>query len=68
MDQLKAQLAVVLKYGFWITCSLVLIASLAIWYLTTSKLADENQKQTSKINNAISAGQQRARRIANPAQ
>ncbi len=54
MDQLKAQLAVVLKYGFWITCSLVLIASLAIWYLATSKLADENQKQTSKINSAIS--------------
>ncbi len=53
MDQLKAQLAVVMKYGFWISCSLVLIVSLAIWYLTTSKLADENQKQTTKISSAI---------------
>ena len=53
MDQLKTQLAVVMKYGFWISSGLVLLVSLAIWFLTTSKLADENQKQTSKITSAI---------------
>ena len=53
MDQLKTQLAVVMKYGFWISCSLVLIASVAIWYLATSALGEENQQRTSKINSAI---------------
>ena len=53
MDQLKAQLAVAMKYGFWISCGMVLIVSVAIWYLSTSKLADENQKQTTKISSAI---------------
>ncbi len=54
MDQLKTQLAVVLKYGFWIASSLVLIGSLAVWWLSTSRLAEESASQTSKITNAIS--------------
>ncbi len=54
MDQIKTQLAVVLKYGFWIASALVLLGSLGVWWMTTSKLASESASQTSKINNAIS--------------
>ncbi|MGI9472495.1 MAG: hypothetical protein ACR2NZ_13220 [Rubripirellula sp.] len=54
MDQLKTQLAVAVKYGFWISSALVLLVSLGIWYMTTSSLDDENQKQTQKINSSIS--------------
>lgn len=53
MDQLKTQLALAIKYGFWISCGLVVLVSVAIWYLTTSKLTDQNKSQTSKINSAI---------------
>lgn len=54
MDQLKAQLAVAIKYGFWIGSAFVLLTSLGVWYWTTSKLATESAAQTSKIKNAIS--------------
>ena len=53
MDQLKTQLAVVVKYGFWISSALVLLVSLGIWFMTTSSLDDENQKQTQKITSSI---------------
>ena len=53
MDQLKTQLAVVAKYGFWISSALVLLVSLGIWFMTTSALEDENEKQTQKITNSI---------------
>lgn len=54
MDQLKAQLAVAIKYGFWIGSAFVLLTSLGVWYWTTSKLASESAAQTSKIKSAIS--------------
>jgi hypothetical protein len=54
MDQLKAQLAVAIKYGFWIGSAVVLLGSLGVWYMTTSKLAAESAAQTSKIKSAIS--------------
>ncbi|MEM8669549.1 MAG: hypothetical protein AAGG48_18630 [Planctomycetota bacterium] len=49
MDQVKAQLAVVMKYGFWISSVIVLIGSVAIWYLTTGTLTEESDSQASKI-------------------
>ncbi|MCP4886490.1 MAG: hypothetical protein GY904_07740, partial [Planctomycetaceae bacterium] len=53
MDQVKAQLAVVMKYGFWISSVIVLIGSVVIWYLTTSKLSDEYDSQSGKIKTAV---------------
>jgi hypothetical protein len=55
MDQLKQQLAIVLKYGFWIGSSIVLLGSLLTWYLSTSTLSKENESQTSKLNGAVSS-------------
>lgn len=54
MDQVKAQLAVAMKYGFWIGTSIIFLASLGVWFMTTSKLAEESAAQTSAINGAIS--------------
>ena len=53
MDQLKTQLAVVGKHGFWISSVLVLLVSLGIWFLSTSELQKENASQTSKIEGKI---------------
>ena len=53
MDQVKAQLAVVMKYGFWISSVIVLIGSVVIWYLTTSKLSEEYTDQSGKIKSAV---------------
>ncbi|MCG8651652.1 MAG: hypothetical protein MI861_17560 [Pirellulales bacterium] len=50
MDQLKKQLAVVFQHGFWICSAIVLLGSLAVWYLTTSKLTDEHTSRTNKLN------------------
>ncbi len=55
MDQLKQQLAVVLKYGFWIGSAIVLLGSLGAWYMTTSKLATESESQTSKLEQSYQA-------------
>ena len=55
MDQIKTHLAVVLKYGFWIGCVLVLLGSLGVWWMTTSDLAKQNETQTGKIKTAISS-------------
>ncbi|MGB7329208.1 MAG: hypothetical protein WBD31_30280 [Rubripirellula sp.] len=54
MDKIKEQLAVAMKYGFWIGSAVVFLGSLGVWFMTTSKLSDENASQTSKINQAIS--------------
>ncbi|MDA9777568.1 hypothetical protein N9D38_03945 [Rubripirellula sp.] len=54
MDQLKAQLAVVSKYGFWISTSLVLLSTVGIWFMSTTDLEKQNKDQTIKINSAIS--------------
>ena len=54
MDQLKTQLAVVFKHGFWISTVLVLLSTVGVWYMSTSALEKENDSQTSKINSAIS--------------
>lgn len=54
MSQLKAQLAVVLKYGFWIGTAVVLLVSVAMWYLSTDKLIAEYNSNESKIKSDVS--------------
>ncbi|KAA1261632.1 hypothetical protein LF1_41870 [Rubripirellula obstinata] len=54
MDQLKEYFAVAVKYGFWIGCGTVFLLSLVFWYLSTSTLATEAEKQTSSIKASIS--------------
>ena len=54
MDQLKTQLAVVAKHGFWIASVIVLLGSLYMWYATTSTLAKEADAQTRKVETAFS--------------
>ncbi len=53
MDQIKTQLAVALKYGFWIGSVLVLISSLVVWYLSTSTLAQETESESSRLEGVI---------------
>jgi hypothetical protein len=54
MDQLKEYFAVAVKYGFWIGSAVVLLCSVAFWYLSTSKLATEAEKNRSAIKSSIS--------------
>ena len=53
MDKVKQQLAIALKYGFWIGCVCVFIGSLAVWWMSTSRLEQENSSQVSAITNDI---------------
>lgn len=55
MDQLKTQLAVIGKHGFWILSVLVLLASLGVWFMSTSALKQENDSQTSRIQGKITS-------------
>ena len=54
MDQLKKQLAGVLQYGFWIGCVVVLVGSLAVWFLSTGDLNAQNESQERKITSEVS--------------
>ncbi|MGB7344178.1 MAG: hypothetical protein WBD20_08185, partial [Pirellulaceae bacterium] len=49
MDKIKQQLAFVLQYGFWIGCVGVLLGSLGIWWMSTSRLEQENDAQVNAI-------------------
>lgn len=49
MDQLKEQLAVVMKHGFWISTAIILLGAVVIWYLVTGRLVAENEERTRKI-------------------
>ena len=53
MDKVKQQLAIAMKYGFWIGCVCVFIGSLAVWWMSTSRLEQENSSQVSTITNDI---------------
>ncbi len=55
MGQLKEQLAVVMRYGFWIGVGFVTITSIAVWYLSTSSLQAEADSQQSKIKSAFAS-------------
>src|SRR6056297_3069035 len=54
MGQLKEKLAPVLKYGFWICTGLVLLGSLAVWFLSTSKLNEETESRITLLNSDVS--------------
>jgi hypothetical protein len=49
MDQLKTQLAVVKQYSFWIMCLGILGITLGSWWVSTAKLASEQEAQKGKI-------------------
>src|SRR5438034_148378 len=53
MDQLKTQLAVVKQYSFWIMCIGILGITLGSWWVSTGKLASEQEAQKGKIKNAF---------------
>lgn len=53
MDQLKTYFAVLAKHGFWIGSVLILIGSLAIWYQSTSSLAEETKSESSKLSGKV---------------
>jgi len=49
MDKLKAQLAPVTKHWFWIAAGLVMLGSVATWWLASGKLITEFNSAESKI-------------------
>ncbi len=53
MDQLKKQLAVVLQYGFWIGSAIVLIGSVAVWYMASSELSQQADRQIGSIESNV---------------
>ena len=53
MDQLKSILAVAIKYGFWIGSVLISLASLTIWYMSTSTLAEETESESRRLKSKI---------------
>src|SRR6056297_1080543 len=53
MDQLKQKLAVALRHGFWIATVIVTFGSLAVWYLATGQLAEENAERTSALESDV---------------
>jgi len=55
MDQLKQQLAVVSKYGFWISTALVALVAVGVWFMATGALIEESEKQISALKTASSS-------------
>lgn len=53
MDKIKAQLAIAMKYGFWIGTVLILISSLAVWYMSTSTLASETDSESGRLEGVL---------------
>ena len=49
MDQLKDKLSGVLRYGFWIGTTIVLIGSVTVWYLAQSRLREEHAERTQEL-------------------
>jgi hypothetical protein len=54
MDQIKEQLVKIKPFAFWIACVVILLGSLATWYMATAKLNEERAANESKIKNAFS--------------
>src|SRR5688572_27902076 len=53
MDQLKEQLVKIKPYAFWIACGVILIGSLAVWYMATGTLSEQRSQFKSKIETAF---------------
>jgi hypothetical protein len=54
MDQLKEQLIKIKPYAFWIACGVILIGSLATWYMATGTLYAQQAEFKQKIDGAFS--------------
>ncbi len=49
MDKLKIILAAAKKYQFWVLCGVILVVSLACWWLATAGAAKQYKDRTTKI-------------------
>lgn len=49
MDQMKVIFAGLKKYHFWILCAVVVVAGLTSWYMSTSSLRSEAEKNAANI-------------------
>ncbi|MEM6467918.1 MAG: hypothetical protein AAF802_00005, partial [Planctomycetota bacterium] len=49
MDQVKEYFAAAVKHGFWIGSAVILLSGVAVWFLSTSELNEQTEKQISKI-------------------
>ena len=49
MDQVKQFLSVMQKHGFWIGSGIILIGTVAVWFMTVSSLDSQTSKQISGI-------------------
>ena len=49
MDQVKQFLSVMQKHGFWIGSGIILIGTVAVWFMTVSSLDAQTSKQISGI-------------------
>ncbi|QDV68590.1 hypothetical protein Poly24_23000 [Rosistilla carotiformis] len=54
MDKLKEKLGPAIKYAFWGVWALVMIVSIAIWWVSTSSLVANAESQKTAINGAYS--------------
>lgn len=53
MDQLKEQLIKIKPFAFWIACAVILIGSLATWWMATGTLNAQTAEGLQKINGAF---------------
>jgi len=53
MDQVKLILGNIKKYHFWILCTIVIIVGLTSWYMSTSSLRTETEKNASNIKTKV---------------
>ncbi|MEM6472655.1 MAG: hypothetical protein AAF802_24050 [Planctomycetota bacterium] len=49
MDQVKEYFAAAVKHGFWIGSAVILLSGVAVWFLSTTELNEQTEKQISKI-------------------
>lgn len=55
MDQVKAIFGGIKKYHFWILCVIVIIVGLTSWYMSTSTLRAETDKNAANIKQKVDA-------------
>ncbi|MEL7335892.1 MAG: hypothetical protein AAFN70_06755, partial [Planctomycetota bacterium] len=55
MDQLKDVIASTLRYGFWITCAIVAVIALGIWFVATGSLNEAAAQRQTKLKGDLNA-------------
>lgn len=65
MDQLKEQLIKIKPFAFWIACGVILVGSLATWYMATGALNAQHAEQLQKIKTAFTSLQGIQPKLAN---